>query len=116
MGWIELAAIAFGAVVLLWLLGSRHRLITLRHRVAKGRQQMDVQLARRHDLIPALVDVCKGAMEFERETMERLVKAAGEAREALVKATQERSSPFDGDAAPYLEAESRLSSSLSQTL
>ncbi len=108
MGVVALILVAIFVVALLVLIAARNRVVALRHRVENGRRQMDVQLARRHDLIPALVEVVKGAMRYEQETLEALVRACGEAREALVRASS--------DAAPSLEAEARLSTTLSQTL
>jgi LemA protein len=108
MGVVELILIGAGAIVLLLLLASRNRIVALRFRVENARRQMDVQLTRRHELVPALVQIVKGAMHYERETLEALVRACGEARQALVKASAESE--------PSLEAETRLSSTLSQTL
>ena len=62
-------AIGLAALLVFILVASRNRIVTLRHRVENSRHQMDVQLARRHDLIPALVEVVKGAMHYERETL-----------------------------------------------
>jgi len=50
-------------------------LVTLRNRVQNGWQQIGVQLKRRHDLIPNLVETVKGAMQYERDTLERVMQA-----------------------------------------
>ena len=64
---------------LLWVVSAYNRLIALRNRVANAWQGIDVQLKRRHDLIPNLVEAVKGAMGFERETMEAVIAARSRA-------------------------------------
>ncbi|MGE0042159.1 MAG: LemA family protein [Vicinamibacterales bacterium] len=59
----------------LWAAGAYNRLVTLRNQATNGWKQIDVQLKRRHDLIPNLVNTVKGAMEFERDTLEAVVTA-----------------------------------------
>lgn len=63
------------AAVVFWLVGAYNRLIALKGQVANGWKQIDVQLKRRHDLIPNLVDTVKGALKFERETLEAVIQA-----------------------------------------
>jgi LemA protein len=70
-------------VVLLWVVIQYNRLVTLRNQTENGWKQIDVQLKRRHDLIPNLVNTVKGYMEFEQETLEKVIKA----RNAAVAAT-----------------------------
>jgi LemA protein len=57
-------------------------LVSLRNRVQNGWRQIDVQLKRRHDLIPNLVESVKGAMQFERDTLERVMEARSRATAA----------------------------------
>ena len=78
--WIFLVAVAVAA---LWAVMQYNRLIVLRNQVANGWKQIDVQLKRRHDLIPNLVSAVRGYMEFEQETLEKVIKA----RNAAVSAT-----------------------------
>jgi LemA protein len=54
-------------------------LVTLQNRVQNGWKQIDVQLKRRHDLIPSLVESVKGAMQYERDTLERVMAARARA-------------------------------------
>src|SRR6476661_3127461 len=63
-------------VVVLWIIGAYNGLIALKNQVANAWKQIDVQLKRRHDLIPNLVNTVKGAMEFERGTL-KAVSATG---------------------------------------
>jgi len=67
------------AAVALWAVWTYNRLITLRNQVQTAWKQIDVQLTRRHDLIPNLVAAVKGAMEFERDTLERVIEARNRA-------------------------------------
>ena len=71
-GWIFL-----GIVVLLFafVISLYNRLITLRNRVKNAFAQIDVQLTRRHDLIPNLVETVKGYIKHERETLEAVIQA-----------------------------------------
>ena len=75
-------------VVALWLVGAYNRLIGLKNQVVNGWKQIDVQLKRRHDLIPNLVNTVKGAMDFEKSTLEAVIAARNKAVSATgVKAT-----------------------------
>lgn len=77
--------IVVGAVVLLgilMLIGMYNSLVRLRNQVKNAWSQIDVQLKRRHDLIPNLVETAKGYMKHERETLENITKARSEAMSA----------------------------------
>src|SRR5690242_1429366 len=63
----------------LWIIGAYNRLIALKNQVVNGWKQIDVQLKRRHDLIPNLVNTVKGAMDFERGTLEAVISARNRA-------------------------------------
>jgi LemA protein len=66
-------------VLVLWMVGAYNRLISLKNQVLNAWKQIDVQLKRRHDLIPNLVNTVKGAMEFERGTLEAVISARNRA-------------------------------------
>ena len=70
------------AVVLIWAVSQYNRLVTLRNQVLNGWKQIDVQLKRRHDLIPNLINTVRGYMEFERETLEKVIQARNAATTA----------------------------------
>jgi LemA protein len=70
------------AVVAIWVIAGYNRLIGLRNQVQNGWRQIDVQLKRRHDLIPNLVNTVKGAMEFERDTLTAVMEARARAMSA----------------------------------
>ncbi|MEK9152179.1 MAG: LemA family protein [Patescibacteria group bacterium] len=63
------------ALLALWLVGVFNGLITLRNRVAEAWSDIDVQLKRRYDLIPNLMETVKGYATHERETMEKVIAA-----------------------------------------
>lgn len=62
-------------VIALWVIGVYNGLIRLRNEVKNAWSQIDVQLKRRHDLIPNLIETVKGYMTHERETLENITKA-----------------------------------------
>src|SRR5206468_6592411 len=76
--------ILLGLVVLLalWAIASYNRLVGLRNQVANGWRQIDVQLKRRHDLIPNLVNAVRGSMDFERDTLTAVMEARAKAMAA----------------------------------
>ncbi|HEU4829819.1 MAG TPA: LemA family protein [Gemmatimonadales bacterium] len=67
------------AVLVFWMIGAYNSLVTLKNQVLNAWKQIDVQLKRRHDLIPNLVNTVKGAMEFERGTLEAVISARNKA-------------------------------------
>ena len=67
------------AAVVLWVITAYNRLIALKNQVANAWKQIDVQLKRRHDLIPNLVSAVKGAMDFEKNTLEAVIAARNKA-------------------------------------
>src|SRR5881628_818855 len=66
-------------LVLVWAIVKYNGLVTLKNQVANAWKQIDVQLKRRHDLIPNLVNTVKGAMDFERNTLEAVIAARNKA-------------------------------------
>jgi LemA protein len=63
----------------LWVVGAYNGLVSLRNQVTNAWKQIDVQLKRRHDLIPNLVETVKGQMNFEKGTLEAVVAARAKA-------------------------------------
>lgn len=74
--------IVVAVVVLLWVIATYNGLIRIRNEVNNSWAQIDVQLKRRHDLIPNLVETVKGYMKHEREVLQNVTKA----RSALMNA------------------------------
>jgi LemA protein len=105
--------IGVGVLALLFLLfgvGVYNSLVTLRNRYKNAFSQIDVQLKRRYDLIPNLVEVAKGYMGHERETLEAVIKARNQAVAAQGKAAI---SPGDASAMSGLgAAEAQVSGAL----
>ena len=75
--------LAIIAAIVFWAIGIYNRLINERNRVRNAFAQIDVQLTRRHDLIPNLVEAVKGYMKHERETLEAVVQARNNAVSSL---------------------------------
>jgi LemA protein len=74
-----LVLLAVAALLIFWVIGAYNGLIALKNQVANAWKQIDVQLKRRHDLIPNLVETVKGAMDFERNTLEAVIAARNKA-------------------------------------
>ncbi len=70
------------AVIILWLIGVYNGLIRLKNRVQEAWSDIDVQLKRRYDLIPNLVETVKGYATHERELLENVTKARSQAMQA----------------------------------
>ncbi len=66
-------------IFILFLVGVYNNLVTLRNRFKNAFSQIDVQLKRRYDLIPNLVETAKGYMKHERETLEAVIQARNQA-------------------------------------
>ena len=67
------------ALLVVWAIASYNRLIGMRNQVLNGWRQIDVQLKRRHDLIPNLVNAVRGSMDFERDTLTAVMDARAKA-------------------------------------
>jgi LemA protein len=76
MGWIVLVIVL---ALVVWAIASYNSLVSLRNQVDNSWRQIDVQLKRRHDLIPNLVEAVKGYMQFERDTLTQVVEARAKA-------------------------------------
>ncbi|MEJ2108613.1 MAG: LemA family protein [Acidobacteriota bacterium] len=86
---------AIALIVLIWGVAIYNSLVALRNRFKNAFAQIDVQLKRRYDLIPNLVEVAKGYLQHERETLERVIQARNQAMNANQKAAQD---PANADA------------------
>ena len=107
-------AIGVAVVVVFWAAAVHNRLRQLRNRVDNAFAQIDVQLKRRHDLIPNLVEVARGYMAHESSTLEAVARARGQAAQAAAHA---RRHPGQAAAMASLAgAEAALGSSLGQRM
>ena len=96
--------------VIIYIIAVYNRLIALKNRFKNGFAQIDVQLQRRHDLIPNLVETAKAYMSHEKDTLTQVIEARNRAVSAKKAAAEH---PDDGGAVSNLgKAESLLSGSL----
>jgi len=102
----DFALLALIVVVVLLAISSYNRLVGLKNQVANAWKQIDVQLKRRHDLIPNLINTVKGAMNFEKDTLEAVVSARNKAITAST----------TGNVAATAQAETQLTGALSRLL
>jgi len=101
------AVILIGIFVLVFVIGGYNALVTLRNRYKNAYSQIDVQLKRRYDLIPNLVETAKGYLQHERGTLEAVITARNAAASANIRAAQ---NPGDASAMKEISsAESALS-------
>ncbi|MGB0767305.1 MAG: LemA family protein [Phycisphaeraceae bacterium] len=71
-------------ILVLWVVGIYNKLVKFRERAKNAFSQIDVQLKRRHDLIPNLVETAKGYMAHEKETLEAVLQARASATQAQI--------------------------------
>lgn len=103
-----------GLLALMYLVSLYNNLITLRNRFKNAFAQIDVQLKRRYDLIPNLVEVAKGYMKHERETLEAVISARNSALSAGQAAA---ANPGSGEAIKNLStAETALAGTMTKFL
>ena len=82
-GWIFLAVVA---ALVIWMIATYNGLVTVRNRFRNAFSQIDVQLKRRYDLIPNLVETAKGYMTHERQTLDAVIAARSGAVQAAQRA------------------------------
>ena len=109
-----LIILALLAALAVWGVSIYNKLVNLRNQVGNGFSQIDVQLTRRHDLIPNLVEAVKGYMKHERETLEAVIQARNAATSSLKAAAADPTSA--GAIAALGGAEAALSGALGRLL
>ncbi|MDD2763991.1 MAG: LemA family protein [Opitutaceae bacterium] len=111
---VLLVLLAAIVVLALFVVGIYNRLVALRNRFKNAFAQIDVQLKRRYDLIPNLVEIAKGYLKHERETLENVIKARNIAFAASQAAA---ANPADASAVKSLVgAETGLAGALSRLM
>jgi LemA protein len=113
MGTFLIVLIVLIVLFVFWLIAAYNRLVTLRNQVKNSWSQIDVQLQRRYDLIPNLIETVKGYMTYERGTLEAVVNARNQASAAR-QAIEKSGGPTEGSLKELLAAESTLKGSLGQ--
>ncbi len=88
---IVITVVIFGTIF--WVIGAYNRLVSLRNRFKNAFAQIDVQLTRRYDLIPNLVETAKAYMKHERETLEAVIAARNQASAAMKQASGQPEDP-----------------------
>lgn len=94
---VLIVIVAVIAIFALWAIGIYNSLVTLRNQVKNAWGQIDVQLQRRYDLIPNLVETVKGYMNFEKGTLEAVIQARNQASNARA-AVEKGGGPIDSGA------------------
>lgn len=111
MGWLGISLLIIVVLLIGWFIAMFNRLIRLRNQVKNAWSQIDVQLQRRYDLIPNLVETVKGYMTYEQTTLKKVIEARNTAlmaRETLQKA----GGPTEGSLQELIGAETQLRSAL----
>ena len=108
------ALLLFAAIVVFWIVGIYNGLVGLRNRLKNAFSQIDVQLKRRYELIPNLVETAQGYLKHERETLEAVIKARNIAQAA---AQSVATNPADaGTMKSLVTAEAGLAGALSRLM
>ncbi|MGB7481714.1 MAG: LemA family protein [Burkholderiaceae bacterium] len=105
-----IVVLAVALLAVFWAVGAYNRFVTLRNRFKNAFAQIDVQLKRRYDLIPNLVETARGYIKHERDTLEAVIAARTQAVSANARAA---GNPADAAAVQQMAAaEGALSASL----
>lgn len=109
-----LVLLLFIVVLVVWVVKIYNRLVQLRERCKNAFSQIDVQLKRRHDLIPNLVETAKGYMSHEKDTLEAVLQARASATQAQINVNGD---PTKGaEMAKLAQAEGQLSGALGRLM
>ena len=112
--WVIIILAVVGLAIVMFIVGIYNGLVKLRNRYENAYSQIDVQLKRRHDLIPNLVETAKGYMKHEQETLTQVIEARNQAVSA-----QKAAAANPGDPASMqnlMKAESGLNGALGRLL
>ncbi|MDG2014844.1 MAG: LemA family protein [Pirellulaceae bacterium] len=112
--WAVIILAAIGLAIVVFVIGIYNGLVKLRNRYENAFSQIDVQLKRRHDLIPNLVETAKGYMKHEQETLTQVVEARNQAVSAQKNAAANPGDPKSMK--ELMKAESGLNGALGRLL
>lgn len=107
MSWFLIGIIALAILTVFWGIGIFNRLVQQRNQVKNAWSQIDVQLQRRYDLIPNLVETVKGYMTYEKGTLEAVINARNQAQSARAQLEQ-GGGPTEGSLKNLIGAETAL--------
>lgn len=107
--------LAIAALVFLWGVGIYNNLIHLRNQVKNAWSQIDVQLQRRYDLIPNLVEAVKGYMSYEKGTLEAVINARNAAQAARNK-VEASGGPTESSIRDLMAAETTLKGAMTNVI
>lgn len=112
---MSIGLILLGVIVLiaLYSIGLYNRLVNLRNQVKNAWSQIDVQLQRRYDLVPNLIETVKGYMSYEKGTLEAVVNARNQSSAAL-QALNKAGGPTEGSLKDLMTAETALKTGVTQ--
>lgn len=110
--WIGISILVIILLFILFVIGIYNRLVGLRNQVKNAWSQIDVQLQRRHDLIPNLIETVKGYMAYEKGTLEAVVNARSQAVAAREQVAEEGGPTGSGSIHDLIKAEGVLQKSL----
>lgn len=111
MGTATIVIVAIVVLMVIWIISIYNKLVTLRNQVKNAWSQIDVQLQRRYDLIPNLIETVKGYMNYEKGTLEAVINARNQAAAAR-KELERAGGPTEGSMKQLLAAEATLKGSL----
>jgi len=112
--WTGIIILAIILLFILWMIGIYNRLVTLRNQVKNAWSQIDVQLQRRYDLIPNLVETVKGYMEFEKSTLQAVIAARNQAATAREQLQKSEAPPSGSSMKELMNAETALRGGVGQ--
>jgi LemA protein len=110
---IGLIILAIIVILVVWVISIYNRLVTLRNQVKNAWSQIDVQLQRRYDLIPNLIETVKGYMGYEKGTLEAIVNARSRAIAAR-ESIEKKGGPTEDSLKPLLGAEADLQGAMTR--
>lgn len=115
MDWILTGLLIFAVLLIFWAIGIFNSLVQLRNQVKNAWSQIDVQLQRRYDLIPNLIETVKGYMTYEKGTLEAVIQARNQAQAARER-IQNVGGPTAGSIKDLLGAEGALQGAMTNIM
>lgn len=115
MDWFLIGLLIFAVLLIFWAIGIFNSLVQLRNQVKNAWSQIDVQLQRRYDLIPNLIETVKSYMTYEKGTLEAVIQARNQAQAARER-IQNVGGPTAGSIKDLLGAEGALQGAMTNIM